>query len=43
MKGLVKHNLADVTVSGFLPVVASVETGLVGLAFAVESTEFVGS
>lgn len=36
MKSLVKHNLTALPVSGFLPVVASVETGFVGLAFAVD-------
>lgn len=36
MKGLVKHNLAALPVSGFLPVVASTETGFVGLAFEVD-------
>lgn len=36
MKGLVKHNLAALSVSGFLPVLASVETGFVGLAIAVD-------
>lgn len=36
MKGLVKHNLTALTVSGFLSVMASVETGFVGLAIAVD-------
>lgn len=34
--GLVKHYLAAVYGLGLLPVMASVETGYVGLAFAVD-------
>lgn len=36
MKGLVKHNLTALSVSGFLPVAAFVETEFVGLEFAVD-------
>lgn len=36
MKGLVKHYLAAVPVSGFMSVVASVETEFVEPAFAVD-------